>query len=401
MSELLRMSRDIFPEIVELRRRLHRHPERGVHLPVTREIVLDALAGLPLEIDLHRTTSGIAAVLRGGRPGPVIVLRGDMDALPVLEETGLPFASEHPGFMHACGHDMHAAMLVGAARILSSMGDDLEGTVLFMFQPGEEGFFGARSMIEEGVLDTAGKRPTGAFAMHVSTLFAAGAIRHLPGPQLASSDEVHITVTGKGGHASAPYLSFDPIPVAAEIVLAVETAVTRRINVFQPGVITFATIEAGTTHNVIPETARLVGTVRALSDETRAELHTVLCRVATHVAAAHGVEAEVDIQLGYPVTVNDPAYTTFVDRIARRTLGDGPVSPLENPSMGGEDWSYVLREVPGMMSYLGACPPGGIPGKVAGNHSNRVVFDEEAMVNGMAMHAAVAMAHGRGEFTAG
>lgn len=401
MNELLRMSRDIFPEIVELRRRLHRHPERGVHLPVTREIVLDALRGLPLEIDLHRTTSGIAAVLRGGRPGPVIVLRGDMDALPVLEETGLPFASEHPGFMHACGHDMHTAMLVGAARILSSMGDDLEGTVIFMFQPGEEGFFGARSMIEEGVLDTAGERPAGAFAMHVSTLFAAGAIRHLPGPQLASSDEVHITVTGKGGHASAPYLSFDPIPVAAEIVLAVETAVTRRINVFQPGVITFATIEAGTTHNVIPETARLVGTVRALSDETRAELHAILCRVAAHVAAAHGVEAEVDIQLGYPVTVNDPAYTTFVDRIARRTLGDGLVSPLENPSMGGEDWSYVLREVPGMMSYLGACPPGGIPGKVPGNHSNRVVFDEEAMVNGMAMHAAVAMAHGRGEFTAG
>ncbi len=379
---------------------LHRHPERGVHLPLTRKIVLDALEGLPLEIDLHETTSGIAAVLRGERPGPVIVLRGDMDALPVHEETGLPFASEHPGFMHACGHDLHTAMLVGAARILSSMKNDLAGSVILMFQPGEEGFFGARSMIEEGVLDTVGERPGGAFAMHVTTLFASGAIRHRPGPQMAASDEVHITVTGKGGHASAPHLSFDPVPVAAEIVLAVETSLTRRINVFQPGVITFATIAAGTTHNVIPETARLVGTVRSLSDDTRAELHAILRRVAGNVAAAHGLEADVDIQLGYPVTVNDPSYTAFVDGVARRTLGTTLVSPLANPSMGGEDWSYVLREVPGMMSYLGACPPGETPGRVPGNHSNRVVFDEEAMVNGMAMHAAVAMAHGRGEFSA-
>ena len=397
MSDLLRLSRDLFPEIVELRRMLHRHPERGLHLPLTRKIVLEGLESLPLEIGLHETTSGIAAVLRGEQPGPVIVLRGDMDALPVLEETGLPFASEHPGFMHACGHDLHTAMLVGAARILSTKKDELAGTVILMFQPGEEGFFGARTMIEEGILDTAGERPSGAFAMHVSTLFASGTIQHLPGPQMASSDEVHITVRGKGGHASAPHLSMDPIPVAAEIVLAVETGLTRRVNVFHPGVITFANIAAGTTHNVIPETARLLGTVRSLSDETRAELHAILRRVATNVAAAHGLEAEVDIQLGYPVTVNDPAYTTFVDGVARRTLGNTLVSPLANPSMGGEDWSYVLREVPGMMSYLGACPPGETPGKVPGNHSNRVVFDEEAMVNGMAMHAAVAMAHGRGE----
>ena len=401
MSDLLGLSRDLFPEIVELRRMLHRHPERGLHLPFTRKIVVDALEDLPLEIDLHESTSGIAAVLRGKQPGPVIVLRGDMDALPVMEETGLPFASEHPGFMHACGHDLHTAMLVGAARILSSKKDELAGTVILMFQPGEEGFFGARTMIEEGILDTAGERPTGAFAMHVSTLFASGTIQHLAGPQMAASDEVHITVRGKGGHASAPHLSMDPIPVAAEIVLAVETGLTRRVNVFQPGVITFANIAAGTTHNVIPETARLLGTVRSLSDETRAELHAILRRVATNVAAAHGLEAEVDIQLGYPVTVNDPAYTTFVDGVARRTLGNTLVSPLANPSMGGEDWSYVLREVPGMMSYLGACPPGETPGKVPGNHSNRVVFDEEAMVNGMAMHAAVAIAHGRGESALG
>ena len=395
MNDFLAASRSLLPDIVDLRRRLHRHPERGLHLPMTREIVLDAIDGLPLEINLHETTSGIAAVLRGHRPGPTIVLRGDMDALPVQEDTGLPFASEHPGFMHACGHDLHTAMLVGAARILSSVREDLPGTVIFMFQPGEEGFFGARLMLEEGLLDTVDPRPTGAYAMHVTTWFASGTIQHRPGPQMASSDEVHITVRGKGGHASAPYLSYDPIPVAAEIVLAVETALTRRINVFQPGVITFAMIDAGTTHNVIPETARMVGTVRALSDETRAELHAILRRVAGNVAKAHGMEADVRIDLGYPVVVNDPAYTAFVDTVARRTLGDGLVRPLANPSMGGEDWAYVLREVPGTMSYLGACLPDQTPGKVPGNHSNRVVFDEGSMVQGMAMHAAVAMAHGR------
>lgn len=399
MNEIPAASRTVFPDIVELRRLLHRHPERGLHLPVTRGIVLEALAGLPLEINLHESTSGIAAVLRGGQPGPVIVLRGDMDALPIMEETGLPFASEHPGYMHACGHDMHTAMLVGAARILSSIRKELAGTVIFMFQPGEEGFFGARLMIEEGVLDTVGDRPTGAFAMHVSTLFPSGTIRHRPGPQMASADEVHITVSGKGGHASAPHLSLDPIPVAAEIVLAVETALTRRINVFRPGVVTFAMIKGGTAHNVIPEKAHLSGTVRALSTSTREELHAILRRVATNIAAAHGLDARVDIELGYPVTVNDPEYTAFVDRVARRTLGENPVGYLENPSMGGEDWSYVLREVPGMMSYLGACPPDSTPGLVPGNHSNRVIYDEETMVQGMAMHVAVATAHGRGEFT--
>ena len=362
---------------------------------MTREIVVDALAGLPLEIVLHETTSGVVAVLRGNHPGPVIVLRADMDALPVQEETGLEFASEHPGFMHACGHDLHTAMLVGAARLLSSMKDQLAGTVLFMFQPGEEGFAGARFMLEEGLLDTTDQTPTGAFAIHVNTWFESGAVQHRPGPQLASDDGVHITVRGKGGHASSPHLSRDPIPVAAEIVLAVQTAITRRINVFDPGVITFATIKAGTTHNVIPEVAHLTGTIRSLSDSTQEQLHDLLRRVVPHIAAAHAMEADVDIEFGYPVTVNDPAYTAFVDGIAKQTLGDERVALMETPLMGAEDWSYVLREVPGTMSFLGACPPDRIPGQAAGLHSNRAVFDEEAMLTGIALHAAVALAHSR------
>lgn len=395
MSDLLSAAQALLPRTVELRRRLHRHPERGLHLPKTRAMLLEALEGLPLEIRLHENTSGVAAVLRSGQPGPGVILRGDMDALPVQEETGLPFASEHPGLMHACGHDMHTAMLAGAARMLAEMRSDLARDVIFMFQPGEEGFFGALRMLEEGVLETAGERPSGAFAVHVTTWYGTGTLHHRAGPQMAAADELLITVRGKGGHASTPHLSLDPVPVAAEIVLATETAVTRRVNVFDPGVITFSMIDGGTTHNVIPETVRLAGTIRSFSDETREELHALVRRAAENVAAAHAMEAEVEVIAGYPVTVNDAAFTAFVDSVARETLGGERVRPLVWPSLGGEDWSYVLREVPGTLSYLGACLPDQVPGEAPGNHSNRVVFDEEAMAAGMAMHAAVALAHGQ------
>ena len=401
VRSLLPEARSLLPRTVDLRRRLHRNPEQGNHLPHTRALVLGELESLPLDITQHETTSGLAVVLRGARPGPTILLRGDMDALPVLENTGLPFASERTGFMHACGHDMHTAMLAGAARLLASRRDELAGTVLFMFQPGEEGFFGARLMLEERLLDTAGERPSGAFALHVSNLYPSGTVWFRGGPQMAATDEVAITIRGKGGHASTPHLAFDPIPVAAEIILAVETAVTRRINVFEPGVITFARIDAGTTHNVIPETARLLGTVRALSGTTRTELHSILHRVVSNVAAAHGVEAEVEFGVGYPVTVNHTGYTAFVRSVASQALGEDHVNEPPWPSMGGEDFSYVLNEVPGTMAYLGACPPEHRPGQVPNNHSNRVVFDEDAMATGVALHAAVAMAHGDGGFDGG
>ena len=391
VPDLQAAAQHLFPDLVDLRRLLHQFPERGNHLPETRRIVLEALEGLPLEIVAHETTSGIVAVLEGDHPGPVTLLRADMDALPVTEETSLEFSSRHDGFMHACGHDLHTAMLVGTARLLASMRSDLAGRVLFMFQPGEEGFAGARFMLEEGLLDTVNDRPSGAFAIHVNTWTRTGMVLHRKGPQLASDDEVRVTIHGKGGHASAPY---DPIPVAAEIVLATQTAITRRINVFDPGVITFATVAGGTTHNVIPETASLIGTIRAVSDSTREQLHALINRVAPSIAAAHGVEAEVEIKVGYPVTVNDPDHTAWVDAVARDALGDDSVEWMDSPIMGAEDWGYVLREVPGTMSFLGACPPELEPGQAAGLHSNRAVFDEKAMITGTALHAAMALAHG-------
>ena len=393
MTDLLVAAADLLAETIELRHYLHRHPEVGNDVPITRGIVLDALEGLPLELNLHETTSGIAAVLRGARSGETILLRGDMDALPMPEDTGLEFSSEHDGAMHACGHDLHTSMLVGAAKLLSSIKENLAGNVVFMFQPGEEGHGGAKFMLEEGLLESSGDRPTGAFAIHVTPWFASGTVNHKPGPAMASADEVRITVKGRGGHASTPYLSVDPIPIAAEIVLAVETAITRRVNVFDPGVITFGSIQAGTTNNVTPEEAQLTGTIRAFSEVTRNELHTILERVATHVAAAHGAEAATDIKTGYPISINDPEFSAFVTDVAVELIGQDLVIPLASPIMGAEDWSYVMNEIPGTMTFLGSCLPELVPGKSPGNHSNRVLFHEDSMATGIALYSAVAVSH--------
>jgi hippurate hydrolase len=317
-----------------------------------------------------------------------------MDALPMPEDTGLEFASATPGAMHACGHDTHVAMLVGAARLLAARRDRIAGRVVFMFQPGEEGHFGARHMLDEGLLEVDGAEPvSAAFALHSTTLFGTGTINVRPGPLLASSNVLRIAVRGKGGHASAPHDALDPIPVACEIVQAIQTMVTRRFSVFEPVVVTVAQIVAGTTDNVIPEEARMLGTIRALSDGTRSAAHERLTRLAEGVAAAHDCTAEVEISEGYPATVNDPGAAELMRSTAAAVLGAESVSLLDAPIMGAEDWSYVLQRVPGAMAFLGACPPGQQPGTPPGNHSNKVVFDEDAMPAGVATHAAVALRH--------
>lgn len=354
--------------------------------------MLAALEGLPLAIHLHRQTSGIVATLGADKQGPAMLLRGDMDALSMVEATDLEYASRSPA-MHACGHDLHTAMLVSAAHLLAARHDELAGPVVFMFQPGEEGDHGARFMLEEGLLEAVTPRPTRAFAVHVSAAYESGTVRHRPGPQMAAADELTIEVAGRGGHASAPHHALDPVPVAAEIVLAVEVALTRRVDAFDPAVVTFGSIHAGTTHNVIPATAVLNGTIRTFSAETRGVVHELLARVADGVAAAHGAEARLEITPGYPVSINDDVVSARVTEVAVDLVGEDAVVPLEAPIMGAEDWSYVLQEVPGVMAWVGACPPGQVPGEAPGNHSNLVEFDEDAMVVGAALLAAVALDH--------
>ncbi len=390
VHEMLRTeASDLLGEVVDLRRRLHRHPELGLNLPETQRAVLDAVGGLGMDVDAGGDPTSVVATLRGGAPGPTVLLRADMDALPLSEESGVAFASDVDGSMHACGHDAHVAMLVGAARLLSARRDALTGTVRFMFQPGEEGHFGARHMIEDGVLD---EPPVdGAFAIHIAPNLPAGWVGTRGGPLLASADAIGVTITGKGGHASTPHFAIDPIPVASEIVLALQTFVSRRIDAFDPAVLTFGRIQGGTARNVIPETVQLDGTLRAASARTRDRAKEGIVRVAEGVGAAHEVGVEVTIEDGYPATVNDTDFAALVSEVAGDLVER--VVEMPSPTMGAEDFSYVLERVPGAMAFLGVCPTDiGDARSAPSCHSNRMRLDEDAMVNGIALHAAVALA---------
>jgi len=385
-AAILADAKSILDDTIQLRRRIHRHPELGLTLPRTQATVLEALEGLGLDVRTGRRTTSVVAKLTGARPGPTILLRADMDALPMPEETGLPFASEVDGRMHACGHDAHTAMLVGAARLLSRRRDSLAGSVLFMLQPGEEGYHGARVMIEEGLLE--GAAPSGAFALHVTHRMTAGSISARPGAAMASGDTLQIVVRGKGGHASAPHDCLDPIPIACEIVQAFQTLVTRRVHVFDPAVVTVAKIEAGTTRNVIPDTASLLGTIRTVSEPTRERVLDGVRRVAEGVASAHGAEADVQLIRGYPVTVNDEGFAGFVLDTARELLGPEAVHAASHPIMASEDFSYVLQRVPGTIANLSTRPE---TDPAFPNHSPRMQVNESALANGIAMHVAVAL----------
>ena len=357
--DLLAAAVDIQPETIALRRMLHRRPEVGLSLPETQAAILTAIDGLPLAVTKGRQTSSVVGVLEGGRPGPTVLLRGDMDALPMPEDTGLDFASEVPGVMHACGHDTHVAMLVSAAKVLSARQADLAGRVVFMWQPGEEGFGGAPIMLDEGVLDAAGAAVESAYALHITTQQPSGSVAVRPGSAMASSDTVRITVTGRGGHASNPTAGLDPIPVAAAIVQAIQAMITREVSVFDPAVVTIAKITAGTTDNVIPEPGRMLGTMRALSEQTRAAVKETAAPVAEVGRRRHGASAEVDIEEGYPVTVNPDAAADLVHSTARRSsartgrAGQGPDHGRRGllvraaAGAGGDDLARRLPARPG------------------------------------------------------
>jgi hippurate hydrolase len=389
-ADLLAAAQALQPETIELRRAIHEEPELGLDTPKTLAKVKAALAGQPLTYKEGKSCTGMIAILEGAKPGRTVLLRGDMDALPMPEDTAVNFKSKVQGAMHACGHDAHTSMLVSAVKLLASRRDQIAGRILFMFQPGEEGHFGARFMIQDGLLDD--PKPDAAFAIHITPNVPAGVITAKGGSMMASADTFSIVVRGQGGHASMPHLAVDPMPVACEIGLAVNAFVTRRVDVFDPTVVTIAAINGGTTNNVIPESVRMIGTIRTISEETRRKVHDGLKRLAENIARAHDCEAIVDVEQGFPVTINDANAAAFVEATLRREFGQGAFMPSPAPVMGAEDFSYVLQRTPGAMMFLGVCPEGQDFRAACPCHSNKMELNEAAMAYGVAAHCALAEA---------
>ncbi|KPN21595.1 M20 metallopeptidase family protein [Arthrobacter sp. Edens01] len=379
---------DLLPDLVSLRRDIHREPEVGLHLPRTQQKILDALDGLGLEITTGKSLSSVTAVLRGGEDGPSVLLRGDMDALPVQELTDLEYASTN-GAMHACGHDLHVAGLVGAARLLAAQQRDISGNVIFMFQPGEEGDGGAGLMIEEGVLEAAGEKPVAAYGVHVRP-GPLGVFRTRPGTLMAGANELRITIHGSGGHGSQPHNALDPVPALVEIAGALQVMATRKFSVFDPIVLTVTQLEAGRAINVIPDTARLGASVRTLSAESVDRLIVETKALADGIAAAHGCTAEVSFEILYPMTENDPSRTFEAIRELRELFGEERVIQSRDPLMGSEDFSLVLQKIPGAFLFLGATPPEVDPETAAWNHSPRVLFDDSVLADQAAALAQLA-----------
>ena len=373
---------------VALRRAIHADPELGLNCPRTTDKLKESLAGLPLTIRDSEATSGFVARLDGARPGRTVLLRGDMDALPIIEETGLDFASANAGQMHACGHDTHSAMLTSAARILCGRRDAIAGTILFMFQPGEEGMHGARYMIEEGLLDD--PEPEAAFALHIFPNVPGGVIACRAGAMLASADKLGAMIHGKGGHAAMPHDAIDPVPIACEVVLAMQTYIARQTTFTDPAILSVTRISAGTTHNVIADDVELLGTMRTLSTKARKAVGEAFERIATKVAEAHGATAGAWIEEGYPPTVNDPRAVALIRELAVGQFGEDAYLDMAAPSMGAEDFSYVLQKVPGAMAFLGVAPAEGDPSARAPLHNPSMMVDEAVLPRGVAMHCAFA-----------
>ncbi|SDW43543.1 hippurate hydrolase [Saccharopolyspora shandongensis] len=390
LPTLLDDARALQPDLVRIRHDLHRVPELGLRLPRTQERVLSELDGLGLDVSTGTGLGSVTAVLRGSRPGSTVLLRGDMDALPVVEETGLDFAADN-GRMHACGHDLHTTMLLGAAKLLTPRRDQLAGDVVFMFQPGEEGYDGAARMLDEGLLSASGRKPDAAYALHVISGLRGGLFTTRGGPMLSASSRLEVTVRGSGGHGSAPFRAVDPVPVACEMVLALQAFVTRRFDIFDPVVLTVGTIHGGTQENVIPDEVVFAATVRSFSRHAQAVVKDGAVQVCAGIAAAHGAEVRAEFAEQYPVTVNDEAEAEFVAHALRELHGENRFAPAPQPLSASEDFSRVLDEIPGAMISLGACPEDLAPEKAPNNHSPRARFDDAVLGDGAAAYAGLAV----------
>ena len=381
----LTVTPELAAEAVALRRDLHAHPELGFAEHRTAGIVAERLRALGIEVHTGIGGTGVVGVLTGGAPGPAIMLRADMDALPMPEENDVDYVSQNPGVTHACGHDAHVAMLLGAATLLHASRAEIRGRIAFVFQPAEEGGGGARAMLDDGLIGRFGIER--AYGQHIITVLPSGVFGLRPGPLMASVDSFDLVVEGRGGHGAMPNRSIDPIPVAAELVTALQRVVSREVDPLEPAVLTVGAINGGTTYNVIPPRVALKGTVRSFSDAVRADMEAGIRRIAEHTCGAAKATCSIDWHPSYPVTANDKDEAAFVRDALAAEFGDARVLEIP-PVMGSEDFSYFAQAVPACFWFLGA----GDDAHAFPNHHPAFDIDEQAMVAGIAAYVTVALA---------
>jgi hippurate hydrolase len=388
---LLEQARAMAPELQALRRQLHQIPEFGLQLPMTLDLILEQVNGLG-EITMGKTITSAVLHIKGDTEGPTVLLRADMDALAVVEDTGLDYASVN-GFMHACGHDLHMAMGVGAAKILASRKSQIKGEVIILFQPGEEGHHGADVMIDEGALMVSGSKPIRAYGLHVFSSYPLGMMGSRAGALMASAGDLLVTVSGSGGHGSMPWLSKDPISVLNEIMAALPTMVTKRFNAFDPVIINIGWVRAGdtATTNVIPETASFGATVRVFSEGNAEKLKQYTKELVSSIAEGFGLTASVEFTRATKVLLNDAAAIESVEKVTSELFGPSRYIDLPTPIAGGEDFASILSEVPGAFVFMGACPPDIDHTTAATNHSNKAIFDDSVLGDGAALLASLAI----------
>jgi hippurate hydrolase len=390
-QDVLTQAQTMLPELQALRRKLHTIPEFGLELPNTLKVILEQIDGLGTITTSKRISSAVLHI-KGSQPGPTVLLRADMDALAVVEDTGLEYASTN-GFMHACGHDLHMAMGVGAAKILASRKDELKGDVIIFFQPGEEGHHGADFMLEQGDHMVTGNKPIRAYGLHVFSSYPLGMMGSKAGALMASAGDMVVTVSGSGGHGSMPWLSKDPISVLNEIMSALQTMVTKRFNAFDPVIINIGWVSAGdqATTNVIPESASFGATVRVFSEENATKLRTFAKELAESIAQGFGLTATVEFSIPTKVLMNNPEAIKSVEQVTSKIFGPGRYLNLPTPIAGGEDFASIVQEIPGAFVFMGAAPVGTDPATAATNHSNKAVFDDAVLADGSALLAELAI----------
>jgi amidohydrolase len=375
----------LFAEAVATRRDLHRHPELGFAEVRTAAIVASRLRELALEVHTGIATTGVIGVLRGAKPGRTIMLRADMDALPMPDEKHVDYRSTVAGVMHACGHDGHVATLLAAARLIADRREELAGTVVFCFQPAEEGLGGARVMVAEGVIERFGVER--AYGLHYVAHIPTGVVATRPGPLMASADSFDITITGHGGHGSAPHLTIDPVAAAAQTIVALNQIVARRTDPMQAAMVSVCAVHAGSTYNVIPSSAFLKGTIRAFDETLRATLQSQVREVSTHACATAGASAEFALlNDGFPVTANDADQAAYVRTLAASVLGEEH-SHETPPILGAEDFSFFAQRVPACFFFVGS---NGGASTAFMNHHGKFDLDERALATGIAMMHALA-----------